>query len=132
VAGQKGVVTSGLPKPRRSLTSTRTPIIKKCISRALEGDSRAISLCVEHILSPLRGSPVRMKLPKVENLEDTEVATQRLVGDLANGNITPQEAEKIYAILSDIRNHKAAEALEGRIAAVEQKLRDQAGDNLSG
>jgi hypothetical protein len=39
------------------------------------------------------------EIAKGGDLEGTEAATQRSVGDLAYGDITPLEAEKISAIL---------------------------------
>lgn len=103
----------------------KEPIIKKCIAKALEGDSRAISLCIERILPPQRDAVVRLRLKELQKLKDIELATQRLVEDLGRGKITPQEAERIYGILADIRKYREAEELESRMAALEQTIRDQ-------
>jgi hypothetical protein len=103
----------------------KEPIIKKCIAKALEGDSRAIALCIERILPPLRDVAVRLRMKKLEKLKDIESATQLLVEDMGKGKLTPQEAGRVYGILADIRNYREAEEMESRIAALEQTARTQ-------
>jgi hypothetical protein len=82
-------------------------------------------------LAPQRDPAVRLRFKKLERLKDIELATERLVEDLGNGRVTPQEAETIYGILADLRNHKEAEEMESRIAALEQTIRDRNPDDPS-
>jgi hypothetical protein len=106
------------------LDEYKEPIIKRCIARALDGDPRAIQLCMERILAPQRDAGVRLRLPKLAKLKDIELATQRLLEEVSKGNITPQEAERIYPILADVRNYQQADEFAARIIALEKKAVD--------
>jgi hypothetical protein len=109
----------------------KEPIIKKCIAQALAGDVRAIGLCVERILAPQRDPAVRVRFKKLERPKDIELATERLIEDLGKGKVTPQEAQTIYGMLADIRNHRETEEMESRIAVLEQTARDRNPDGTS-
>jgi len=103
----------------------KDPLIKKCIARALEGEVRALALCIERILPPLREPTVRLRMPKLEKLKDAQLALQRLVENLGKGNITPQEAEKVHGILADIRDHIEAGEIDDRLTALEKRAHER-------
>lgn len=98
-------------------------LIKKCISKALEGDVRALGLCVERILPSLREPGVRIRMPRLKELKDVDVAMQRVVNGVANGNITPCEAEKIHAMLQDHRDNIEGQTTEVRLTELEKLAR---------
>jgi hypothetical protein len=104
------------------------PVIKKCIAKALEGDPRAMALCVERILPPQRDIPVRVKMKKLETRKDVESATQQVLEDMAKGKLTPQEAERPYGLLANLRDYRENEQMESRIAAIEQTVSEQNSD----
>ena len=54
-------------------------LIKKCIAQGLAGDTRALGLCMERILPALREPGVRLKLPKLNHLNDVNLAKQRVL-----------------------------------------------------
>jgi len=108
----------------------KDPLLKKCIARAIEGDVRAIRLCIDRILPPLRESTVRLRMPKLEKLKDAEVALQRVVENLARGNITPQEAQAIHGVIADIRDHIAAGEMEARLVKLEKQALEQTDADL--
>lgn len=79
------------------------PIVKKCIAKALEGEMRAVALCIERILPPLREPGVHLKLPKLDQLQDVDLAVKLVLQSIAGGNMTPDEGEKIATILQNYR-----------------------------
>jgi hypothetical protein len=91
------------------------------MAKAIEGDVRALALCIERILPSLREPTVRLRIPKLEKLEDTKLASQLIVENLAKGNLTPNEAEKIQGVIADIRDDMAAGELEARLARLEKQ-----------
>jgi hypothetical protein len=99
----------------------KEPLIRKCMAKAMEGDVRALALCIERILPPLREPTVRLRMPKLENLKDTKVASQLIVKNLAKGNLTPNEAETIQGVIADIRDDMAAGELEARLVRLEKQ-----------
>lgn len=122
----------GRPKGSRNKRSTQAQqildqytdsLIKKCVAKALEGDTRALALCMERILPAMREPGVRIRMPRLEELKDIDLATQRLVNDIANGNVTPSEGEKIYAILQNRRNTIENRQTEARLTEVENIAR---------
>jgi hypothetical protein len=131
----------GRPKGSRNKTTRealallyeyKDPLIRKCIAKALEGDVRALSLCIERILPALREPTVRLRMPKLENLKDTEVAIQRVLQNVGRGNITPQEAETIYGMVACLRDHIETGDLEARLATLETQHNEQTESQRNG
>ena|SRR6266478_652517 len=122
----------GRPKGSRNKRSAQAqeildqytePLIKKCVSKALEGDTRALGLCLERILPSLREPGVRIRMPRMEHVKDIDLAVKRLIDGIGNGNITPFEGEKIFSILGNIRNTIEGQEMEARITELEKHVR---------
>jgi len=120
----------GRPKGSRNKRSAQAqaildqylePLIKKCVGEALKGDVRALGLCLERILPALRDPGVRLGLPQVNSLDQLELAEQRLLRAIANGNVTPAEGDKIAAILDNHRRVLESKQLERRIEELEKR-----------
>ena len=76
-------------------------ITRKVIDKALEGDSRALRLCLERLLSPRRERPVAFQLPaKIETLADVVAASSSVLGACAAGDLTPGDAVEIMNMIS--------------------------------
>lgn len=124
----------GRPKGSRNKRSAQAqeildqyaePLIKKCIAQGLAGDPRALGLCIERILPALREPGVRLKLPKLNHLNDVNVAQQRVLQAIANGNITPVEGETIASVLDNYGKTIEGQEMEERITQLEKQLREQ-------
>jgi hypothetical protein len=100
-------------------------LIKKCIAQGLAGDTRALGLCMERILPALREPGVRLKLPKLNHLDDVNLAKQRVLQAIATGNITPVEGETIASILENYGKTIEGQEMEERISQLEKQLREQ-------
>jgi hypothetical protein len=96
------------------------PLMKKCVAKALEGDVRALSLCLERILPSPREPGVRLKIPKLIKLEDIDVALQKVVDAIANGNMSPSEGEKFHALLQNHRGNIESRSFGARITELEK------------
>ena len=101
------------------------PLMKKCVAKALEGDVRALSLCLERILPSPREPGVRLKIPKLTKLEDIDVALQKVVDAIANGLMSPSEGEKFHGLLQDHRGNIGSRAIEARITELEKIAKQQ-------
>ena len=121
----------GRPKGSRNKRATQAqqildqytePLMRKCVAKAMEGDMRAIGLCIERILPAMREPGVRLRMPKLENVKDHDLAQQRIVGNVANGNITPSEGEKIHTMIQNQRNNVQDREFDARIAEVEKNV----------
>jgi hypothetical protein len=93
------------------------------ISKALAGDTVALRLCLDRLAPPRRDSPVSIALPAVRTASDAVKASAALLAALVAGEVTPDEAGRIMALLSA---HKALIEtcdLEQRIAALEGDMK---------
>ncbi len=100
-------------------------ITKRCVAKALDGNVRALTLCMDRILPSLREPGIRIRIPKMEQIKDINVASQRIVDAIGNGNITPSEGEKLGAMLQIHRANLERLELEARITELEKIAEQQ-------
>jgi hypothetical protein len=84
-------------------------LTRKAVEMALDGDPMAMRLCMERILPPCRERAVEFKLPAIEgtargeakglSADDVARAMDAVTSALAQGEITPGEAEKIAGVV---------------------------------
>jgi hypothetical protein len=125
VRGQSGN-PSGKPRGARnkvtvaveSLMGEYGPqVAARVVKRACEGDMAAARLVLERIAPPRRGHPVRLKLPEISDAVSVMNAHAALLGDVASGKLTPEEAEPVSAMLS--AHLKTIETVD-----IDRRLRD--------
>jgi hypothetical protein len=126
---------SGNPRGRRPGSRSRaamwldslTPenhraICAKLTGLALKGDRVVLRLYVERT-DPLRkGRPVTIKLPAVRNTSDVLAALEAISASVAAGDLTPDEALQLSAIVDRQRATIEQVELETRVARIEAKL----------
>jgi len=93
----------------------------KAIEKALAGDMIALRLCLDRIAPPRKDSPVSMKLPPVRTAADAVEASTAVLGAVAAGSITPDEAGRVMALLSAHRGIIETADLETRISKLEDR-----------
>jgi len=67
-------------------------LTRKAVKLALAGDTVALRLCLDRILSPRRERPVRFKLPELASAADASKAMEAITVAVARGELTPAEA----------------------------------------
>jgi len=93
------------------------------IDKALEGDTAALRLCLDRIARPRRDGPISIELPPVRSAADAAEASASVLAAVAKGEVTPDEAGRIMALLESHKSIMAAGDLEQRIAALEGAAR---------
>ncbi len=103
-------------------------LTRKAVEMALAGDPTAMRLCMERVLPPCRERTVKFSLPPVEvapagetcgpSARDISLAMNAVTAALAQGEITPGEAEKIAGVVDTF------------VQAVEKTKKDGSGLNL--
>lgn len=93
---------------------------RKCVEKALEGDSAALRLAMERIAPVRRGRPVKFSMPTVTNAADVVAAIGAILGAIAAGELTPDEGQTVAQTLEVKRRCLELVELEGRISALEQ------------
>lgn len=96
-------------------------LTRKAIELALQGDTTALRLCLERLAPPAKDKPVRLRLPEIQNIEDTAKALAGVIQSMADGHITPSEASAITAVLELYRKHIETVEIEARLQALEEK-----------
>jgi hypothetical protein len=95
-------------------------VTRKCIVRALEGDVRAMRLCMERISPARRDSYIRINLRSIATLQDIDAANERLVKAVSTGKIPPVDAQIMSDILDKRRGLIETVELQQRVEALER------------
>ena len=96
-------------------------LTRAAIAKALEGDATALRLCLDRIAPARKDSPVTFALPKVESAQDAVAASSVLLAAVASGEVTPDEAGRVMALLSAHKVLATVSDLELRIMELEAK-----------
>jgi hypothetical protein len=103
-------------------------LTRKAVEMALAGDPTAMRLCMERVLPPCRERTVKFSLPPIKvaptaetcglSPRDISLAMNAVTSALAQGEITPGEAEKIAGVVDTF------------VQAVEKTKKEGPGFNL--
>jgi hypothetical protein len=96
-------------------------LTRKAIEKALEGDMTALRLCLDRLVPPRRDSPISMTLPPITTAADTVTASATLLDAVATGDVTPDEAGRVMALLTAHRTLIETADLAARVAALEER-----------
>lgn len=96
-------------------------LTRKAIDKAKEGDVTALRLCLDRLAPARKDSPVSIALPVVRNAADAVEASAAVLAAVAAGEITPDEAGRVMALLTAHRSIIEVGDLETRIKALEEK-----------
>ena len=118
----------GKPKGARSRVTRAVEVLlegqheqltQTAIEKALEGDTTALRLCLERLAPVRKDAPIVVELPAVRSPADTVAASSALLSAVAGGEITPDEAGRVMALLTAHRGIIETNELAERIAALE-------------
>jgi hypothetical protein len=126
--GHSGNPAGKLPGTRHRATLAAEALLdgegealtRKAIEMALEGDGVALRLCLDRLLPPRKDRPLRIDLPRLESSADISKALAVLAQAVAEGELTPLEANAIGTLLEGHRRAIETTELEARIAVLEE------------
>jgi hypothetical protein len=95
-------------------------LTQKAVDAALGGDMTAMRLCLERICPPRKDRPVPMELPEMTNAEGASCVMAGILGAVAEGEITPDEASRVTSIVEVYRKTLETSELETRLQSLEQ------------
>lgn len=96
-------------------------LTQKAVDMALDGDTTALRLCLERLCPPRKDRPVSFDLPAIETSSDAITAMAALVTAVAEGNVTPTEAQTVAAVIEVQRRVIETEDHERRLRALEER-----------
>jgi hypothetical protein len=97
-------------------------LTRKCIELAKAGDTTALRLCMERLAPTVKSRAVSLALPAVETATDILKAQATTIQAMAAGEITPDEAATVAAVLEAKRKAIEIVEIEERIKALEQQM----------
>lgn len=95
------------------------------IDRALQGDMAAVKLCLDRIAPPRKDSPISITLPPVSSIHEVLEASAMILSSVAAGEITPDEAGRVMALMMAHKTIVEACDHEVRIAELETQIETQ-------
>ncbi|MEZ5688781.1 MAG: DUF5681 domain-containing protein [Caenibius sp.] len=120
----------GRPKGARNKTTRAVEALldgqhealtQAAIAKALEGDTTAMRLCLDRIAPARKDAPVSFALPTIRSAADAVEASSALLAAVAEGEVTPDEAGRVMALLTAHKTMVETGDLEARITALEEK-----------
>lgn len=96
-------------------------LTRKAIEMALAGDGPALRLCLDRLAPPRRDAPISITLAPVKTLNDVVQASAGLLASLSAGEITPDEAGRVMALLAAHRQSLETSDFEKRLAVLEAR-----------
>ena len=127
-AGKFTSGNSGRPKGARNkktlaieslLEGQAQALTQTAISKALEGDSMALRLCMERIAPAPKDNPVSFTLPQINNALDASQAAGSVLTAISEGNLTPIEATRVMGLIDSYRRTLELTEIEERLQALE-------------
>ena len=119
---------SGRPKGSRNkaslaieslLQGQAEALTQTAVTKALEGDSLALRLCMERIAPVPKDQPVSFRLPKMNNAMDASEAAENVLTAVSEGELTPIEASRVMGLIDSYRRTLELTAIEERLRALE-------------
>jgi hypothetical protein len=98
-------------------------LTRKAIEMALAGDVTAMRLCLERVAPVRKGRTVQFDMPKVETSADIVAALQALLAAVSSGEVTPDEAVSLSAVLEVKRKAIETVEIEARLAKLEERTK---------
>ena len=127
-AGQFAAGNTGRPKGSRNkatlaienlLHGQAEALTQTVVTKALDGDSMALRLCMERIAPAPKDQPVSFGLPKMKNALDASEAAGSVLTALSEGQLTPIEATRVMGLIDSYRRTLELTEIEHRLQALE-------------
>ena len=126
--GTFGSGNAGRPKGARNkktlaveslLEGQAEALTQTAISKALDGDSTALKLCMDRIAPAPKDNTVQFSLPSMVNASDASEAAGSAV---SSGELTPIEATRVMGLIDSFRRTLELTDIENRLKALENDL----------
>jgi hypothetical protein len=95
-------------------------LTRKAVELALEGEPRALRLCLDRIIPPRRQRAVQLGLPPLRNAGDLGSAMAAITTAAAHGAITPGEAAELARVVEIFVRAIEASDFDRRLRQLEE------------
>ena len=90
---------------------------RKAVELAKSGDTVALRLASRRIAPVRKGRPITLSLPSMSTSADVTTALAAIISQMAEGEITPDEAAVAASVIETKRKALETEELDRRLAA---------------
>ena len=97
-------------------------LTQTAISKALEGDSVALKLCLDRIAPAPKDNTVQFSLPSIVTASDASKAAGSVLSAVSSGELTPIEATRVMGLIDSVRRTLELTDIENRLKALEHDL----------
>ena len=127
-AGQFSSGNTGRPKGSRNkatiaieslMQGQAEALTQTAVTKALEGDSVALRLCMERIAHAPKDQPVSFSQSKMENALDASEAAGSVLTAVSEGELAPIEATRVMGLIDSYRRTLELTEIEQRLQALE-------------
>ena len=127
-AGQFSTGNSGRPKGSRNkatiaieslLQGQAEALTQTAVTKALEGDSVALKLCMKRIAPAPKDHPVSFSLPNMNNALDASEAAGSVLTAVSEGELTTIEATRVMGLIDSYTRTPELTKIEERLQALE-------------
>ena len=118
--GSRNKATIALEK---MLADDGADVVKAVIEKAKDGDMTAARLVLDRVVPVRRGRPIEIKLPQITTPADVLAALSATIGQMAAGEITPDEAAVVTGVLDSQRRAAELVDIEARLTLLEQETK---------
>ena len=102
-------------------------VLRAVAGAARGGDLRAAELLLRRLWPERKGRPIEVALPEVASAADLVPALAAVASAMGRGELTPDEARAMCAVLESQRRAIETAELEARVAALEECVPGAAG-----
>ena len=127
-AGQFSSGNNGRPKGSRNkatiaieslLRGQAEALTQTVLTKALEGDSVALRLCMERIAPVPKDKSVSFRLPAMNDAIDASKAASSVLTAVSEGELTPIEGTLVMGLIDSYRRTLELTEIEERLQALE-------------
>jgi tellurite resistance protein len=94
-------------------------VARAAVACALAGDPAMIRVIIDRVAPPRREATIAIDLPPIRSPSDAPAIAARLIEAVAQGELTPSEAQGLAGLLETYRRQSELADLEARLAALE-------------
>jgi hypothetical protein len=94
-------------------------LTQTAISKALEGDSIALRLCMDRIAPPMKDKPIVLPLSRMQGAMDASEAAGSVLNAVGDGTLTPIEGSRVMGLIDSYRRTLELTDIEQRLQALE-------------
>ena len=97
-------------------------IMEAVIQAAQGGDMRAAEILLRRLWPERKGRPVLVEVPEINNASDVQAALASIATAACGGEITPEEASTLAAVIDAQRRAIETMEFDARLRALEERI----------